>query len=451
MAEAQAAQDLAARLTCASEGIFERKKAARDLGDLLQEAVSDARQRAWDDAYETGGAEAVAKLSVARGHHLQVPSYVAEAIPSLVEALNDNALGVRAEVVRVLGRLGGSSEPAVSALAQLLSGDAESEVRWTVAASLEALGKVAAPSVPQLAAALKDASAEVRLHAASALGAIGQQAEQAVPVLIEVLTDPGWVKGKGWAGGWVAGRAALALARVGEAASCAISPLTVLLRAQDRDAELLEAAARALGQFAKIKHSAAAAALAVALADQNRTTVRVRKVAAEALGNLGKDGDRYTSVLATALQDVVDDVRVKAAEALGTLGIHAAAAMPHLVEVMQKDGQADVRREAAKALGNIGGQACIFVPELCDALEADADIGVRCAAARSLGALGACAAPAVARLAAHLLSGPPAFEQLTAMHALGRLAGASAPAAPALANLVQSGATSDLRACAART
>lgn len=110
-----------------------------------------------------------------------------EAVPELLEILDDDDSDVREAVVMALGEIGDSQ-----AVPQLLDSlyDEESVVRWSVARSLGQIGDPAA--VPALIATLR-ADYWVRGAAAEALGKIGDSA--AVPELIEHLsnTDEAWI------------------------------------------------------------------------------------------------------------------------------------------------------------------------------------------------------------------------------------------------------------------
>jgi HEAT repeat protein len=118
-----------------------------------------------------------------------------------------------------------------------------------------------------------------------------------------------------------------------------------------------------------------------ALEDKNTS---VRRIAAEALGNLGSEG--AIPGLLRAIQDKDYEVRGRATEALGKLG--AEAAIPGLLRALE-DEDSYVRRIAVEALGNLGSE--VAIPGLLRALK-DEDSFVFWEAAEALGKLGAEAA-----------------------------------------------------------
>ena len=93
-----------------------------------------------------------------------------------------------------------------------------------------------------------------------------------------------------------------------------------------------------------------------------------RQQAAGALARSGPAAKAAVTPLTEALEDSDDYVRMYAAEALGQIGSEAAAAVPALVLVMQKDSYGGARSQAAWALGHIGAGARSAVPALVEAL-----------------------------------------------------------------------------------
>ena len=146
----------------------------------------------------------------------------AEAVPALVEALEDSYEPVRRNAIYALGAIGKPAveplidtldsekeafemEPilhicdaahglaatgvsAVSALATALEDEREN-VRASAAYALGEIGPVAAEAVDGLVALLTDESEEVRRHATSALGLIKVPVLKTVPALVKVLED----------------------------------------------------------------------------------------------------------------------------------------------------------------------------------------------------------------------------------------------------------------------
>jgi HEAT repeat protein len=113
-----------------------------------------------------------------------------------------------------------------------------------------------------------------------------------------------------------------------------------------------------------------------------------RARAAEAIGEMKEDAKGSVGQLLPLLKDKDDDVRVKTAGALGRIGQAVKdefkPAVPHLIELLKKDGNEEVRTEAADSLGRGAVEAKTAVPALIDALKKDSGMWVRKQAARSL-------------------------------------------------------------------
>ena len=146
-----------------------------------------------------------------------------EAIPALVDALEDRYEPVRRNAIYALGAIGelavdplidaldaekeafemepilhicdaahglaAVGAPAVSALISALQDEREN-VRASAAYALGEMGPVAAEAVDALIALLMDESEEVRRHATSALGMIKVPTSKTVPALVKVLRNP---------------------------------------------------------------------------------------------------------------------------------------------------------------------------------------------------------------------------------------------------------------------
>jgi HEAT repeat protein len=79
----------------------------------------------------------------------------------------------------------------------------------------------------------------------------------------------------------------------------------------------------------------------------------VRKEAADALGECGKEARDAVKALAELLKDTDKEVRCAAAEALGNIGPEARDAVPAL-KAARGDKSEDVQQAAAEALESIG-------------------------------------------------------------------------------------------------
>ena len=112
-----------------------------------------------------------------------------KALPVLLEALQDADEGVRYDAARVLGGLLRSGDKeAVAPLGQALR-DQSLRVRGQVVQLLGRLGPAAEETVPVLVESLKQKS--LRPSVIVVLGRIGPGAKDAVPALIEALREEG--------------------------------------------------------------------------------------------------------------------------------------------------------------------------------------------------------------------------------------------------------------------
>jgi len=107
------------------------------------------------------------------------------ALPTLIARLDSPDATVRGKVAKLVARMGATAEPALPALAKLLT---DSEMRLEVVKLLAQMGPAAEPALPALSKLLTDP--EMRLEAALAMVMVASNARQAVvavPVLVEAL------------------------------------------------------------------------------------------------------------------------------------------------------------------------------------------------------------------------------------------------------------------------
>ena len=361
------------RLALESEDTQVRAAACRALGQLGSEWVYRRMMEALADRRSTVRAGAALTL----GHIGDE-----RATLRLLEAIADEDSSVRLWVIQALGMLrsGEALEHLVSALR-----DEDWAVRREACIALGLIGSRTA--IKPLAAALKDGYSSVRRAACEALGRVGTEAP--VSALIKSLSDGDWA---------VRREACRALSRIRPDA--AVAPLLRALR--DRDAFVRAASVEILGWIDKGK---AGDVLARVVCDDEYSSVR--RAACEALGRMV--GDRYTSILRTALkdpsssvrrsalraiclrgptdlrelltqavQDADEEVREEGCEGLGA--VNEAWAIDVLSGALS-DASGQVRSKACEALGRSGGTECI--PMLCRLLK-DADATVRDAAYEAL-------------------------------------------------------------------
>jgi HEAT repeat protein len=340
-----------------------------------------------------------------------------EALPLLVTLGRDPSDMVRQSLVEALGILGGTGmRPTRPKRRIWLRGRG---IGWLF---MRKKGLAPAPPsdpvalvVATLGSALADESAAVRTQAALALGRIGPAATGAAPGLVGLLHD---------ADETVRCQAAEALGKVGGEEGVTVAALVELL--QDASARVKAAAAQALGE---LKQEAVPAVPALIPLLQDREEL-VRTAAAEAIAQAGFLNPAAITTLVEGLASQDNLVRAQTAKALGIIGAAAAAAAPALVSALQ-DGNDVVRARAVEALGKMGEAAAeAAVPRLKRVLK-DQDNWVSALAAEALGQMGESADSAIPALVRSLKHLNPQV-RANAAEALGNMGVAAAGARPAL-------------------
>jgi len=150
--------------------------ALRDMGPQAGDAIPALIQTLRDKDVSMDAASALGEIGP-------------QAIPALVEAVDDRDAQVRRGAILALGFIGPEAKEAAPLIIQALEGDAEWLVRSGAANALGWIKPDASEAVPALVQALEDESEYVRSAAADALGEFGAQARDAIPALIEALGD----------------------------------------------------------------------------------------------------------------------------------------------------------------------------------------------------------------------------------------------------------------------
>lgn len=115
------------------------------------------------------------------------PAPVPPAVVSLLKSMENPA--TRWMAVVALGELGATARDAIPALVDAID-DEDSAVRWDAVKALGKMGPAAASAVPALIAVLGDPNDVIaRQYAVAALGSIGARAGAAVPALIGAFKD----------------------------------------------------------------------------------------------------------------------------------------------------------------------------------------------------------------------------------------------------------------------
>ncbi|MEG4583348.1 HEAT repeat domain-containing protein [Microcoleus sp. MON1_C5] len=273
-----------------------------------------------------------------------------DAIPRLLELVEDSDSDVRWRVADALGNIG--SEVAISRLLELVE-HSDSEVRWSVADALGNIGSEVA--ISRLLKLVEDSDYDVRWSGADSLGKIGDQA--AIEGWLKLVKDSNYS---------LRSRAADALGKMGNKA--AFKELLKLVKNSDYDVRW--SAAEALGKMGN------KAAIKELLKLVKNSDSDVRRRAANTLGNI-RDKAAIEGLL-KLVEHSDSDVRWSAADALGN--IRDKAAIKGLLKLVG-DSDSDVRWSAANALGNIGDKAAI--KGLLKLVE-DSDSDVRSSAAEAL-------------------------------------------------------------------
>ncbi len=388
---------------------------AEEAAPALIEAMTDD-----NDRVRAKAVEALGKIG---------ESAAEAAVPGLMRALRDQDNGIRALAAEALGEMGESADGAIPALMRSLI-HLSPEVRRTAAAALGKMGGTAAGARPALEAMTWDEDGGVRSEAIRALGAIGgptpvsakrvltwlqdpdpmvrtaaveslgqssQPSEAILDVLMRLLDDPNdQVKVEvtkvlpNLAGGtpaviaglcrrlieddsdWVQVYAALALGKLGTAATAAGGPLLQLVRSG-----VVGVREQAMRAIAKIQPPETAEAFAVGLKD---ASVDVRTVASAGWMNATAISEHAIPALVEALDDPVSQVRANCAHALARLDAIPAKAIPMLI-ACTADANDGLRMNAAMALRLAPAGAVL---EVMQRLVADPNARVRLIAAGSL-------------------------------------------------------------------
>lgn len=246
----------------------------------------------------------------------------AEAVPVLVNALDDPSDVVRAEAIRALASLAPAhAELAVPKLLELAQKDGafvdDEWPNWILA--FKALGRFGKDALPVLEKEWEGSTPEKRAVLCVAFSELGPAAAPAVPKLVELIEKDEPVNRR---------QAVGALVAIGPAAAPAVPVLRKVLYHEDFHTQYW--ACRALGAIGE-----PALPAVPDLVDRLKNGVAsVKRNAAAALGKLGpKIGPEAVAALITAVDDPLQPVREQAVLALGRLGPEVA---PQAKEAIEK-------------------------------------------------------------------------------------------------------------------
>ncbi|MFM9960306.1 MAG: HEAT repeat domain-containing protein [Planctomycetaceae bacterium] len=174
--------------------------------------------------------------------------------------------------------------------------------------------------------------------------------------------------------GAIRSTAATAIGNLGAEAIPAVPQLLAQLK-NDSHKEARETAARALGRIGKAAPDEKRLVAPLRIATQEDADPVTRVVAHGALAMLDVELEKQIASLRKYLHDEAALVRMKAAHALGMIGLPAKAAAPEIVEVLKLETDPHRRGYVARALGNTGDPASL--PVLQAALEKETDPGAQ--------------------------------------------------------------------------
>ena len=297
------------------------------------------------------------------------------AVIPLVAKFGDTQLDIRKAAVRAVGKLGDKS--AVPALIRLMNDPAE-DVRTAAVGSLGLLGAVEA--LDALTEQLGTGTDLFRAKVAYALGQIaaspgaGKAGEDAMRTLVENLATPATRKAATDALK-VAGKAAVPALVAHLGGRLKGDPTTaVTLLAENADARATAALTAELERgrvamplvLAALGATHDPAALVPVLGALSNKDAAIRIAAMEALRPLLGSDARAGDVLVEHLDDADLEVRILAAEYLGTVKV--AAAVPKLTALAGPGNPTRLRLAAIDSLGEIGATVAVKSPAVTKAL-----------------------------------------------------------------------------------
>jgi len=303
---------------------------------------------------------------------------------------------------RVLGEcmeFGPIARPVAPALRKMLS-KAPPRMQGGVIDALLAVGEPPESVVPVLQEHLKHSSMKIRAAAAGRLAAIGLPAKAAIPSLVTALASSA-DRASGARGAAIARRAAqdaLTVRRVAahalaQLAPASVAPLTAALK--DRDPNVRQSAAGAIGQIGLPQAESALPALQQGLRDR---VLRVQLACGTALARMGQERKTLPAIV-RLLQHKDEGWRRVAVDSVGDVGPVAKGAVPALAVVLGREKSDNLRAAAARAIGKVGKGSKAAAAALTQAIQRDRSRYVRRAAATALGQVGSAAGSAVPLLA----------------------------------------------------
>jgi HEAT repeat protein len=337
---------------------------------------------------------------------------MSETISELIQNLSDPAVEVRAYAAKTLGEHGATAKSAVPALIKAVN-DRFAAVRDSAIASLSKINLDS--TISALIQNLEDDDDRVRTSAARGISTMVERFElpastkqQVFQALAQAVNNRSWFV------------RSTVMSTLGELAPVdEVLPILIAGLA-DVEAEVRQDAAIAIQCFGDEAEPAVPQ-----LTDAFWHDIEV--YAASALGSIGPGAQAAIPRLLEALQRGNEDLRARAAEAIGEIG--SASAVPALIEFLQHE-DAGLRQAAAEALQGLGPVAKAAVPKLIGALEDESE-AVKAMAAKALGEIES-ENTAIAELLMPLLQDEAASVRASTAYALQLMGKHAEVAVPAL-------------------
>ncbi len=307
-----------------------------------------------------------------------------DAASDLVTLLDDESVLVRNAASRALASIGYYDPRAIEYFVNIIR-DGQ---YWEVYNAAQALEKFGPDAVPPLVDILKNSGDHPREHAARALGLMGKNAVPAIPALIDAMNNEAQ---------YVGSKAITSLGQICARPDLSVPALISAMASENMSFKYN--AAQALKCFGPDAIEALPA-LKIALDDYYG---RIRVDSAMAIYRIAPDAIDIVPFLINELEDLSieaypgvtkDDPEAgrnssptSAARALGELGKVAIDAIPHLIEMLDRETHYH-RWAACDGLAGIGPAASDALPKLKDLSENDPDPTVREAAVEAIVLIG---------------------------------------------------------------
>lgn len=337
---------------------------------------------------------------------------MSETISELIQNLSDPVVEVRAQAAKTLGEHGSAAKAAIPALIKAVN-DRSAVVRDSAIASLSKINLDS--TVSALIQNLEDDDDRVRNSAARGISTMVERFDLPTSTKQQVFTAlAGAVNNRSWFVRSTVMTTLGELAPVEEVLPILIAGLA------DPEAEVRQDAAIAIQCFGDEAEPAVPYLI-------DAFWQGIEAYAASALGSIGPGAEAAIPHLLAALEGGDENLRGRAAEAIGEIG--SDVAVPTLIEFLRRE-DAGLRRATAEALQGLGPVAQAAVPNLILALE-DESAEVKAMAAKALGEIEP-ENPAIAELLMPLLQDEAVSVRASTAYALQLMGKHAEVAVPAL-------------------